>query len=181
MARRRSRSRPRQPSTGDALWDDPSVWSEEAEQVFARAIRRGRWELLVGRLRGTRATLLSFEEATRGLPVTTPIDLGTCTVPLAKVVGSVNKDGDFTRSFHPVSEALRARWKRAYAVARGMRGYHPVELYQLGDTYFVLDGHFRVSVARELGSDSIRARVRSWLSTGPRVGAGPSPAVDSVS
>jgi hypothetical protein len=35
----------------------------------------------------------------------------------------------------------------------------PVELYRLGDAYFVKDGHHRVSVTRQLGRPTIEARV----------------------
>jgi nucleotide-binding universal stress UspA family protein len=40
-----------------------------------------------------------------------------------------------------------------------MKGWAPIELYQLGDAYFVVDGNHRVSVARQLGSKTISAIV----------------------
>ncbi len=153
------------PAPDDAFWNDPSVWSEAAEQAFARARRRARRDSLTGRLFGHRWSLLAFDQAHGAR--STPIDLGLRNVPLARIVGSVNKAADFTRSFHPTADSLRGRWKRAYGVAHGMRGYHPVDLYELDDAYFVVDGHFRVSVARSLGATSILARVRSWSQTAP--------------
>ena len=38
----------------------------------------------------------------------------------------------------------------------------PIELIRLGDTYYVRDGHHRVSVARALGQDEIDAQVIVW-------------------
>ena len=34
----------------------------------------------------------------------------------------------------------------------------PVELYQCGDSYYVLDGHHRIAVARALGQRSVWAK-----------------------
>jgi hypothetical protein len=157
------------PTADDALWNHPSVWSEEAEQAFIRARRRARRDVWAGRLFGHDWSLRSFDEACCRA-VGSPIDVGLRNVPLARIVGSVNKAADFTSSFRPASDGLLGRWKRAYAVARGLRGFHPVDLYELDGEYYVLDGHFRVSVARSLGSDSILARVRSWTA-GPALAA----------
>jgi hypothetical protein len=38
----------------------------------------------------------------------------------------------------------------------------PVELTQVGEVYFVRDGHHRISVARALGQTDIEAEVRVW-------------------
>jgi hypothetical protein len=35
----------------------------------------------------------------------------------------------------------------------------PIDVYRVGDGYYVIDGHHRVSVARSLGRDTINARV----------------------
>jgi hypothetical protein len=42
----------------------------------------------------------------------------------------------------------------------------PVELIQVGDVYFVRDGHHRISVARMMGQDSIDAEVTVWETAG---------------
>jgi hypothetical protein len=41
-----------------------------------------------------------------------------------------------------------------------MEGLPPIEVYQIGDAYFILDGHHRASVARETGNQYIQAYVR---------------------
>lgn len=80
-------------------------------------------------------------------------------VPLADVVGTLARTSDFDDGFRLVNHALRDRWQRlATAMLAGVDP-PPVELVQLGDLYFVVDGHHRVSVARALGRDSIPARV----------------------
>jgi hypothetical protein len=42
-----------------------------------------------------------------------------------------------------------------------------VELIQIGEVYFVQDGHHRISVARALGQRTIEAQVVVWQVSGP--------------
>ena len=42
------------------------------------------------------------------------------------------------------------------------RYLEPVELIQVDDSYFVKDGHHRISVARALGQSAIDAEVTIW-------------------
>src|SRR5690606_3941958 len=51
------------------------------------------------------------------------------------------------------------RWVGVRLAMTGLEGVPPVELYRLGDAYFVKDGNHRVSVARQLGAKSINAYV----------------------
>lgn len=80
-------------------------------------------------------------------------------VPLADVVGSVNRFGDFDQRFRPLNSAVRHR--RASLTDAIRAGFHPppVDLIQVGDLYFVVDGHHRVSIACALGRDTILAKV----------------------
>jgi uncharacterized ParB-like nuclease family protein len=80
-------------------------------------------------------------------------------VPLVDVVGTVNRTGDFDRDFRLVNRELRDRWSTVAAAMQEGSEPPPVELVQLGDLYFVVDGHHRVSVARALGRETIRATV----------------------
>jgi hypothetical protein len=77
-----------------------------------------------------------------------------------KIVGSVGRYQDFTRSFLPKRSVNRDRWKRINALARGQAGFPPIEVYKVGDAYFVIDGNHRVSVARQLNMPTIEAYVR---------------------
>ena len=42
------------------------------------------------------------------------------------------------------------------------RGLPPVQLIRVGETFFVQDGHHRVSVARARGELDIEAEVTEW-------------------
>jgi hypothetical protein len=83
-------------------------------------------------------------------------DLGEQDVLLDDVVGTVARAGDFDREFRPLTRTLRQRWE---AVARTSADLPPVRLVQLGELYFVEDGHHRVSIARARGANRIAARV----------------------
>ena len=83
----------------------------------------------------------------------------TAEVPLATVVGSVARQGDFDAEFTLINKALEARQRRVAEVFTRGQFPPPLELVRLGELYFVRDGHHRVSVARSLGWDSLPATV----------------------
>ncbi|MEQ3550236.1 hypothetical protein WIS52_07120 [Pseudonocardia nematodicida] len=82
-------------------------------------------------------------------------------VPADRIVGTIGRAGDFDGAFRLRNRALQQRWD---AVAEAMA--HPrapvprVDLIRLGEMYFVVDGHHRVSVARTRGHLVVPARVR---------------------
>jgi uncharacterized ParB-like nuclease family protein len=83
-------------------------------------------------------------------------------IPLDRVVGSAappSKTGDFDPGFLPVNRRLRDRWTRIYEAMVEGDELPPIDVYKVGDDYYVIDGHHRVSVARSLGRATINARV----------------------
>ena len=66
---------------------------------------------------------------------------------------------DFDRDFLPRNRATRERWKRLDRAALAGEYVPPVQLYKVGDVYFVKDGNHRVSVARQQGAEDIEAEV----------------------
>jgi nucleotide-binding universal stress UspA family protein len=126
---------------------------------FHRARRRAGIEKVLASLTGNSADLLSFEEIRRKLKEEARIERGLKDIPLDAIVGSVGRYDDFTRSFLPLQKIDGQRWARVEMAATGLIGVPPIEVYQIGDAYFVLDGNHRVSVARELGATHIHAYV----------------------
>jgi hypothetical protein len=87
---------------------------------------------------------------------------GSAAVDLKSIRGTIDRDGDFDRDFHPIQRGTELRWQRvATAMLRGV-DLPPVELVKLGDCYFVKDGHHRISVAKALGFSYIDAIVEIW-------------------
>jgi hypothetical protein len=84
---------------------------------------------------------------------------GIQSVPIEKIRGSQGRAEDFDLQFRPLQEHTRDRWLSvASALQKGIV-LPPVELVQVGQEYFVRDGHHRISVARALGQADIDAEV----------------------
>ena len=111
--------------------------------------------------------LLSFEPVREGLRLRHLVDRGIQEVPLDRIVGTLGRAGEFNRAFLPRLEALRERWEDVKDLAESARGFPPVELYQVGQAYFVVDGHHRVSVARALAAPTIEAWVKEFVTPVP--------------
>ncbi len=118
---------------------------------------------LLKTLRHQPADLLPFEEVRERLKLRTFVDRGLREVPLDAIVGSLGRAREFNRAFLPRDESLRARWEQVEDLAEGPEGLDAVELYQVGEAYFVVDGHHRVSVARRMGTTTIEAHVTECL------------------
>jgi nucleotide-binding universal stress UspA family protein len=72
----------------------------------------------------------------------------------------------------PRRDSDRERWAKVEHLAHASAGLPPVDLFQIGDVYFVNDGNHRVSVARQLGHSHIEAyvtKVHSRVPLSPKV------------
>lgn len=131
----------------------------EGLNVFQNARRKAFVQELMGLMRGQSAELLSFDDIKARLRLREESYKGLQNVPVDKIVGSVGRYRDFTSNFLPRGSTSRDRWSRVYAQVNSLEGTPPVELYQVGDVYFVRDGNHRVSVAKQLGNETIEAHV----------------------
>ncbi|GAB4541087.1 MAG: hypothetical protein Kow0063_31570 [Anaerolineae bacterium] len=113
------------------------------------------------------ADLLPFEEVRRKLQLKRVRELGLQDVPLDHIVGSVGRYHDFNRAFFPRQEGLKERWQRVDRLMAAGKGYPPVELYKVGQVYFVRDGNHRVSVARQHSFPTIQAYVWEYQTDMP--------------
>jgi len=132
----------------------------QAVYDFHAARQRAAVEEILARLTGKSNQLLSYEEVAQKLKLQARAERGVQFIPLNAIVGSVGRDTDFTRSFLPRNPSDEERWVRVKAsLDRSTTGWPPIEVYQVGEVYFVLDGNHRVSVARQEGWEKIEARV----------------------
>ena len=130
-----------------------------AHRDFANARRKAFWRRVVNRLTGQNNDLLPFDEVFSRLPVKGQRSLGLQVVPIDRIVGSVGRYRDFDRAFFPRQTETRHRWVSVGVALHLEIGLPAVELYKIGDAYFVKDGNHRVSVARENGQLDIDADV----------------------
>ena len=149
---------------------DTGFASADAQDDFMRARRRQAVAALGRRLSrtGDVHAMLPFEEVVSELGRVGEVDRGLHVVPLDAIVGTVDRGKEFDRSFRPTSSQVRGRWERIAKAMRRGEPLPPVQLYKVGDVYFVRDGHHRVSVARALGYREIEAYVIEVVT---RVGA----------
>jgi len=134
----------------------------DAESDFMRARRHQVLSALAARLRNDTDDIvrsMSFDEVVEALGRRGEHYVGTKVIPLDSIVGSVDRARDFDRRFRPTSGRSRERWERLARANRTGEVIPPIEVYQIGDYYFVRDGHHRVSVARSLGVNLIEARI----------------------
>jgi len=131
----------------------------QAVQDFRTARFQANVERIQAALSRKSADLLSYEEVRQKLHATETNRRQLKTIPLNAIVGSVGRYTDFTRRFFPRQENDEDRWTRIRMRAESLEGFPPIEAFQLGDVYFIIDGNHRVSVVRSLGSKSIEAYV----------------------
>ena len=145
---------------------DTGFSSQDAQSDFSRTRRRAAIGRLVARLRGQAgdvSTLLPFEEVVEALGMVGEKQLGPKTIPVDSIVGSVDRAGEFDRSFRPTSGRARQRWQRINVAQRQGKGMPPIDVYRVGGLHFVKDGHHRVSVARYRRLEVIEAYVTEVL------------------
>ena len=126
---------------------------------FKDARRRAAIQDLKARLTGESDNLLNYDEVARLLHAEGTTRRGLQEVPLDAIIGSVGRYGDFTRTFLPRRDSDQDRWAKIKVRALYEGGFPPVELYKIGDAYFVLDGNHRISVLRQHGATTVQAYV----------------------
>jgi len=142
--------------TGD-IRGAPSV---AAKNLFHKARGRAQIRDLLARLGGRSNDLLPFDALAHALQVYQQIPRRMPEViPLDKIVGSVGRYKDFTRDFLPRNLEMAPRWARIEDALDSPEGLPPIEVYKIGEVYFVAEGNHRVSVARANGFQDIEAYV----------------------
>lgn len=126
-----------------------------AQELYYTSARRGLryrlWSILTRRC----SVLLALQN----VEVHGGKHIGHVTVPLQQIVGSENRVQDFDGRFYPRKSHIEERWVGVAKARLTGVPLPPVDLVQVGDAYYVRDGHHRVSVARALGEAYIEANV----------------------
>ncbi|MCB0213729.1 MAG: hypothetical protein KDJ52_30585 [Anaerolineae bacterium] len=133
-----------------------------AHNLFNQALFRGKWTRLKGWVSRRSPHLLNLKDVSAKRVIASRHSVGTRVVEINKIQGSSGRVNDFDINFNPVQEHTEHRWQNiAKAYLTGIT-LPPVKLIEIDDTYFVEDGHHRVSVAKALGQLDIDAEVTVW-------------------
>lgn len=114
---------------------------------------------MISFITGHSRSLLDLTTEVSGRKIRGQHDGGFQTVPINRIKGSEGRTGDFDRDFNPIQTRTMERWVSVAVAQSSGRTLPVVELIQLGEDYFVRDGHHRISVARAFGEDYIDAKV----------------------
>ena len=131
---------------------------QDFDAARARAFRRSLRTVLTGRAERLR----SIEPMLRAAGLEGRSYGGVHEIPVDRIVGSAAPDfksGDFDPGFLPINRRMRERWTRIYQAMVEGDELPPIDVYRVDDNYYVIDGHHRVSVARNLGRPALTARV----------------------
>ena len=126
---------------------------------FQSARQKAELQEVLAYFTGKSTQLLSYDEVAEKLNLRIRVERGLQSIPLDSIVGSVGRYTDFTRTFLPRRSNSQQRWARVKAAMQEGTGLPPIEVYKVGEVYFVIDGNHRVSIARQEGFKTIEARV----------------------
>jgi hypothetical protein len=143
--------------------ENAAMLDSELEQAAGKRFEKARlkafWRSVLSLLTGRDDHLVAWDQARRELHFQGDTASQLKSVPVDHIIGTVGRYEDFDRAFLPTHDGLLGRWRSVDRAHEDSIGLPPIELYQVGDVYFVSDGHHRVSVARQRGVLYLEARV----------------------
>lgn len=131
-----------------------------AGEDFDKARNKALWQSVTKLLTGKNIDLVQYDEVRKRLAKTINKPTELREIPIKDIVGTLSRGADFSRTFLPRYEFDKNRWVRVMIANQNESGIPPIDVYQIGNVYFVIDGHHRVSVLRSLGADYVMANVR---------------------
>jgi len=104
--------------------------------------------------------LLDFSSIEQNLKNYTLKNKGIAAIEIDKIIGSLGRYFDFTETLLPKRDILTTRYERIKKIMTEGGSLPPIQVYQILDNYFIIDGHHRVAVAKnELNAKYIDADV----------------------
>lgn len=120
--------------------------------------------------RSAREVLPSLYDRYRGAGSAPRRRIGLRSVDLDRIVGTVRhpsqNTGDFLPLPHLRGQNWRGRWQRISRATERLERLPPIDVVQVGDDYYVTDGHNRIAAARRAGALEIDADVTQLLLPG---------------
>lgn len=132
---------------------------EQVRHDFDRARQKAFLHEMISVLGRRPNDLIPYHEMRQRLSPERESYRGLQTVPINQIIGSMDRFKDFDRAFLPRQRHTAGRWKNVDRAYYQDVTLPPIQLYKVGDVYFVKDGNHRVSVARQKGVAFIDAEV----------------------
>lgn len=115
------------------------------------------------RQNGSAACLQNFAQVREAEKAYKSVKRGVATISLDKICGSVGRYTDFDRQFRLAGSSKNERLQSLTVAMQRGKSIPPISLYQIKDNYYIVDGHHRVTVARNLHQSTIRANILELL------------------
>jgi hypothetical protein len=132
---------------------------QNADEDFHKAKRRAFWNKVFDAIRFQANDMPALGDLLERRRLGNLRDGGMQTIPVHKIIGSVNRERDFDRNFMPRRSHIQDRWARVDEAYQYGVILPPLDLVEVDGAYFVRDGHHRVSVARAHGMAYLDAHV----------------------
>lgn len=136
----------------------------------ARESARRRSASATGARRASRRVLPSLYDVHPAARKAPRRRIGLRPVDLDRVVGTMRHPSQNTGDFLPLprlrGQNWRGRWQRITRAVERLETLPSVELVQVGDDYYVVDGHNRIAAAKRAGAVEIDADVTQLLVPG---------------
>lgn len=132
---------------------------QNALKIFHSALLRGRIARVWGKILRRGQSLIDLDEARCGRPITGSSFKGIQAVAIQQIKGSEGRCADFDANFNPLQERTRDRWVGVARARMNGTALPPVSLVEMDGSFYVRDGHHRLSVARAFGQEVIDAEV----------------------
>ena len=133
-----------------------------ASTRYGGVYRAGHIQRLLAFFTGSSNHLLALDQVAKESQVKDRRSLGIRVVSIDQIKGSEGRHQDFDNEFRPLERYNRDRWLDVAAAIHMGKSLPPVDLIQVGHTFYVRDGHHRISVAKALGQLSIEATIAVW-------------------
>ncbi len=132
----------------------------DGEKQFRQISRKGSWLVsFIARPFLGKRSLLSLSEL---IQISKPLGesySGMFEIPVNKIVGSEDRSSDFAEGFLPTKAWMENRWLKVWILMDKGELEEPIDVLEYGGIYFVRDGNHRVSVAKRMKREFLRAKV----------------------
>lgn len=134
---------------------------------FKSTLLKGRIFRLAAKVFHRKSRLYDLNALKPDLHVRGSFYAGIKVVLIDAIIGSEGRITDFDMEFHPLHEKARERWVNLAIAYVARLPLPPIQLIQVGEAYFVRDGHHRLSVSQAFGQMAMDAEVIVWRACPP--------------